>query len=787
MPSDSPLLAFGTDGAFVHTPWDGMVIGPLVPSVTIDGVMYRFTQGFRSANVIEFRTESCPVSLVQTLDEFPNGIVVRSALTVSRDKGIEINEVRLFDLAPENTVAWESVRDYRILEQGDTWGRTVPLFSPSEDVAGSSDLVSVISDTKGDAALLVGFVTARRWNGKITVSRGSDRSIRSFRIGFSGGDTILRAGMRVELEDIVVLTGRDPLDLLDQYAELAAGSESRPPVASPPVTWCSWYPHRLGVTHDKVMANARIGAKQLKPLGLSVMLVDLGWERGWLPSESSEKPEFSRGLRGLADDLAGIGLKLGAWASPTSIVNNEEMLQHHPDWLICDRENRPVEFGKWFWEPHGTIHLLDLTHPDARAWLFEFVRSLAERGVSYYKGDFAGMLSSEAAKRRYNREIVSGEGTETKHIYAQTVMDALASVDPRAMMLSCAGVDLPGPSRPDLLYTCVDTGNTGYVGWKLLKETQLTTATHLFKNHRWGIIQPSCTSVGLPGTLDEARVRATTSFMSGGQIDIGDDLTKLPEERWHVLTATLPPPIKSARVVDLFRPIRRTLGGYSSSTQTTALAAVAGSDAPPASVWTMPIDAGWDTWTLVAVYSHDAPAGDSERNESQLETYQLPLEQLKIDSQNDLFVYEFWSESYNGCLTVDPPPVPAYTHPGDMQTTIRRQDPETLSVSFFGPTVKLFAVRVARSHPWVVGTGFHQSCGFELSDVRWDDAAKRLSGRVNRPSGDQGSITVAGVNGLSVHAQVDGRDVPVRSGAFGSIVLPITVEGDGLDWELCFA
>ena len=39
-----------------------------------------------------------------------------------------------------------------------------------------------------------------------------------------------------------------------------------------------------GVTEERILENARIAAKRLKPLGLSIMEVDLGWERRQLPN-----------------------------------------------------------------------------------------------------------------------------------------------------------------------------------------------------------------------------------------------------------------------------------------------------------------------------------------------------------------------------------------------------------------------------------------------------------------------------------------------------------------------
>ena len=105
----------------------------------------------------------------------------------------------------------------------------------------------------------------------------------------------------------------------------------------------------------------------------------------------------------------------------------------------------------------------------------------------------------------------------------------------------------------EINYANIDTGNTG-LGWRHLREVYTSFACHLFKNH-WAMLQPSCLVVGLPGTLEEARIRATVTFMGAGHVDIGDNLTNMPEDRWSVLLASLPPNDTPAKPVDLFEPI----------------------------------------------------------------------------------------------------------------------------------------------------------------------------------------------------------------------------------------
>jgi hypothetical protein len=759
--------------------------GPLSTKLRVDGTEYRLHNSVTdSGRTEELGADNCPVSIQRTWTTLPDGFRISHSLCNLTGRDVILNSVELLGLPDELAVDFGArAESWRVLEQGAYWGRVDPMFRGMESIEGSSDLVWMATDSDTGHAALFGFETSDRWHGRVQTTRGPERKLTRFSLWLDGGDTLIPASATIPLEDVLVLASDDPLDLLDVYGQLVHDRHRPDILQESPVTWCSWYPYRLGVSHERIVANAKIAAERLRPLGMQTMLVDLGWERDWLPSAFEENENFPYGLAGVADELAKLGLNLGVWAGPTSISEHSDMRVDHPEWLVAGDDGKPYEAGVWFWEPHGQTHILDLTHPGAQEWLRDRMRSLALRGCSYFKGDFVGNIASDVARNRHDNSIVGGGGLESGRIAARILRDTIREHHPQGMLLSCGGPEMPGTSFADLIYTCNDTGNTGYVGWELLREQQLAIATHLFKHRKWGVIQPSCTTIGLPGTLDEARARATVTFMSGGQYDSGDDLTRLPEERWRVLTASLPPYGVAARPIDLFQPIKRLRGSYSASTQTAGFEHEDAPDAPPASVWTLPVHTGWDSWTLVALFSYDIPSNEASHNEALLDTFQIPIERLGMDPDADIWSYEFWSGQFCGCLPADPPPRPDYSHPGDVNTWMRRDETANLAVSFFGPGVRLFALRERRVHPWVVGTSFHQSCGLELSDVVWNEANATLSGRLNRPAGENGNIVVAGFRGQDVRANFDGRDAFVREDALGSGTVSVTIPNDSAEWE----
>jgi len=775
----------GADLALTFSGWPGLKLGPLAPSITVDGA--QLTPVAARAELRE--TDAGPslqltydfaegrVQLVETWTVGQAGAVyLRAALRNHADAPMLLNRVVLLEtsLLPDQATwgaAWPSSLVY--------WDRgysgaveavaslTRPVFSAPE---------WLIYSPAERAALLVGYLTFERWAGVTCLDPGAEGMPGRWGTGMDGGDTLIEPGETL-LAELVLMTGSDPNNLLATYGDLVQERYGIQPPARPPVTWCSWYPYRLGVTEERCLANAALGAKRLGPLGLQTMLLDLGWEAGYLPSSFEENDQFSHGLKWLSEQLAGYGLGLGTWVAPFSISEHHPLVKEHPEWLIQDEHGEPLSTGTWFWYPHGNTYCLDLTHPGAQEWLRVNMTSLAERGVSYYKTDFIGIVTSANMRHRHDPWIVAGGGLEAARLGARIIREAIDSQGRRSQWLNC-GTEAAAMGLYDLLYTCNDTGNTGYVGWDTVRDDYTSVACHLFKNNRWATIQPSCLCVGLPGTLDEARLRATATFLCGGQVDIGDELVSLPEERWQVLLATLPPLGQSAEVIDLFEPLtRETLSyeGLSTGDQVDPLASVG---SPSACAWHLPLRNDWDAWHLLALFDYTMP----EKHE--ISRFQVDLARIGLDSAKSYWVYEFWSGSCLGQIPREDGSPHGYRHPGDSQRLIASKDGKHLEVAFFGPGVKLLAFREARPHPWVVGTTFHQSCGMELRNVRWDEQQAELSGELVRPAGQQGSITIGGMGAASVEAMIDGCAVQPIPAAFDSLVIPISTTADLTRWSI---
>ena len=741
------------------------------------------------------------IELIQEFAQETTGRVrVTSGLRNRTPRAIAVNDVILFETA--RLGLGPSLADVRILEQNAYLAR---VRTPRQMRTGDDGLKALDGTTGAFASqthtvfynpaarlgVLIGFETVDRWlpnltgrmggaagkmiSGEANVDGGAKTvaatptnaqrvpPFRRFAINFDGGDYPLAPGETLSLGEFAIEVGRDPLALLAAHGDRIKSRNKFGDPPAPLANWCSWYPYRLGVSEERVLATARVArGRNLDRLGLKFLQVDLGWEKDNLPTYFETNERFSHGLGWLSGELRKEAFELGVWVGVLCVAETHPIAREHPEWLLRDSAGKPHVSYRWFWEPFCPVYSLDVSHPGAREWLRENFAELGRQGVRYVKWDFAGIVAGEKLRGRYDPRLVNARAREAVRTAFKIAQDALNAQGEPVLMLDCSGTDYAGAGIMGLSYANMDTGNTG-IGWRHLREVYTSYACHLFKQ-RWALLQPSCLVVGLPGTLEEARVRATATFMGAGHVDLGDDLTTLPEDRWAVLLATLPPNDTPATPADLFHPIKTGTLPYltlikskeKKDAKTAKLMAleIPQERAPQgASIWSLPMQSEWDEWTLVAVFNWTEPATEAGSGVNLARRFQVELIRLGLPARGKFWAYEFWSGQFLGEIPRAARREEVYRHPGDFTNPIQESGPGLLDIGFHGPAVKLLVLRKPRSHPWPVGTSFHQSGGRELANVQWNAKVRTLSGELHRPKGESGFIMIACPERGGVRAQ----------------------------------
>jgi len=149
------------------------------------------------------------------------------------------------------------------------------------------------------------------------------------------------------------------------------------PVA-PQVAACS--SHQFGEMINANTDNQKLFVDRYleEKLPLDYWWMDAGWyvnESGWPNTGTWEvdTKRFPGGLRPISDHAHARGVRIIVWFEPERVTPGTWLYQH-PDWLL----------GK-----EGEQKLLNLGHPEARAWLVEHVDGLLRsQGIDLYRNDF---------------------------------------------------------------------------------------------------------------------------------------------------------------------------------------------------------------------------------------------------------------------------------------------------------------------------------------------------------------------------------------------------------------
>jgi len=103
-----------------------------------------------------------------------------------------------------------------------------------------------------------------------------------------------------------------------------------------PIVLNTWEAAYFDFTHDSVVEFA----KQAADLGIEMLVLDDGWFGHRNDAASSlgdwyvNKTKLPHGLKGLADEVHGMGMKFGLWIEPEMISPDSDLYREHPDWCF---------------------------------------------------------------------------------------------------------------------------------------------------------------------------------------------------------------------------------------------------------------------------------------------------------------------------------------------------------------------------------------------------------------------------------------------------------------------
>ncbi|NNM76482.1 alpha-galactosidase [Sphingomonas sp. ID1715] len=426
-------------------------------------------------------------------------------------------------------------------DAGTLAGDGPPLKAPTLGYAATALLPS-----SGDGAVVLGFTRHDRFQSRFRFGGTAEAPTVSVETLW---DRVPHDGS-VAMEPLILFDGPNVEEALRDWARIVAAESPLPPrVPDRRVTgWCSWYNLYAAITEENLLehlAAARAFRDDYR-VPLDIFQIDDGFtpEMGdWL----EVKPQFPRGMKPLLDDVRAAGFTPGLWIAPFMVGNRSRLYREHPDWVVADRRTggplaQMTFYGEFRWHKRSEeYYILDVTHPDAEAYIRQVFRTWAgDWGAGYFKTDFM-LFGSEHGP---DRAVWHQQGFSRIAVWRK--MAALIREEiGDALWLGCGCPLWASVGLVDAVRIGRDVGVT----WTGEYSAESLLRDQVSRNHGAGILwqaDPDC--VLLRDRFhelsdDQVTLLARFAAYSGGVLMTSDKLDELSPERAALFAELLRQPI----------------------------------------------------------------------------------------------------------------------------------------------------------------------------------------------------------------------------------------------------
>lgn len=505
--------------------------------------------------------------------------------------------------------------------------------------------------------------------------------------------------------------------------------------------YCSWWPYREQINQQVVDELATVFAeKNLPDFGYQYLQLDAGYTAcgGGQPAggpasflEWDEK-KFPDGAEGAIKAIRAAGMKPGVWCHRVFRSYNRKDLpeigKQHPDWFVSKADGTIYQgsYGVWTLNASNKEALDTMVRP-----LF---RGIKKAGWDYVKIDGAGdMLYSdmqEPAAAHFKRIGMTPE--DSLRAWDTVAREELGR---DVFILTCWGV---GPGRVSTgIVDGVRLGSDGFQWNTMLGESMMNGVAWRGDPDHCDILpenkgeRPTMKTFGVDRAITDTIVRPAVVAMAGGMLLVSDKAEVYRND------AHLEGMKRSAPV--FFTVPGQLYNGGGDGTW-----------------WLQEINRPFDHWSVLARFDWKGEGAQEQ---------ELMFADLGLDPEREYLVFEFWTQQFLGRTK------------GSFKAPT--QQPGNLQV---------FAIREAREHPWILSTTRHLSQGgVSLSEIKWDTAAKTLSGKSAVVAGDPYVLTVHVPDGFQLtEAVTDAEKVAVVNRKETAAVRIVPSASKIVNWTIKF-
>ena len=332
----------------------------------------------------------------------------------------------------------------------------------------------------------------------------------------------------ISSEVLTISAGHDYHDQLETYGSLIRQLHHARVTAPPLMGWWSWTAYYFGLNEGAAATNAEWESEHLKSFGYKVFHIDEGYQYARGEYATPDAALFPHGLIPVEDKVRSLGLTPGIWTAPFEVSERSWVYQNHPDWLVKNGQGQPIHAG-FVVRGKDQLYVLDTTNPGAQEYLrATYTKLVREWGIRYIKMDFMDDSAIEGYYCKPHTTAMEAQRTGLAIIRKAVGDDVYLDKDGSAMLNPVGYVDYGRISQ--------DTGHT----FGASRDAATGIAARYYMNRNFFVSDPDAFTVSTqhitdhswhegkqPLSLADAQVSIALAAVSGGMLEIGDNLPSL--------------------------------------------------------------------------------------------------------------------------------------------------------------------------------------------------------------------------------------------------------------------
>lgn len=418
-----------------------------------------------------------------------------------------------------------------------------------------SEYNTVITDLLSKNALLLGFTTLRDQFSRIILDyKRSDTLILLTAFGCMDGVTLPECSINSSEELFVGFKtdNRSYYGLID-YAKIVEDNTVEERINEVPIGWASWYYYYTKITEEDMIKNLNFFIKNEETIPIDFIQLDDGYFEK-IGDYHTINDKFPHGLEWLFEKINNVGFKGGIWTAPFFAEKESEILQEHPKWFLNKKGTDKLLKTHYNWNTFE--YSLDLTKSEVLKYIenyFKQFRYALKKNpqeeynlIEFFKIDFLHAAAPYDAQ--YSRNDLT-----RAQLYYNGLNAIRKGISDECFLLGCGAPLGPCVGLVDAMRISTDTApewsKLDWIGDKRgfslpsLKRALINVLYRSYMHTHFWVNDPDCLMIRRTDTkltMEEIKLQLTVFGLSGGQILISDDMTKLGKKELRDAKLVLP-------------------------------------------------------------------------------------------------------------------------------------------------------------------------------------------------------------------------------------------------------